>query len=447
VFDSLTLVPLRGARITLMATDTVTATTDTNGAFSVSLKSGTWHAEVAHPRFDSLRLSFPARQLEVPPHAVVATELWTPSRRTVTRMLCGDSARRDDVALAGIVRDATTRRGIDSASVVVKWVNLTLRRGQFVRSTETHVTRTARDGWYVSCGVPSSGTLLSWAEHAGATSGPVALTLEGAPVRLDFSLDPTARPSAGSIDREPDSSGVSLFPTATGSVRYRVIVGDLAGRPVSNARVRILGQRTARTNEAGAVTLDSVAGGTQTLEVLAIGYQPQSRIVDIGPGREPTDTFVLASLRTLLDTIRVTAGRDPTGFERRRGTGVGQFITAADVERENPVRTTQLLRTRDGLRFTYEMNGVPYIAVTTQTFPCTPLILLDGFPARPVVPMVPGHAAIDWLVHPDEIGGAEIYTNSGKVPPELARWGPACATIAFWTRQALGLPKSTSLQP
>jgi hypothetical protein len=168
--------------------------------------------------------------------------------------------------------------------------------------------------------------------------------------------------------------------------------------------------------------------------------------VDIAPSRVPTDTFVLASLGTLLDTIRVTASRGPRDFESRRNAGVGQFITAADIERLNPVRTTQVLRTRDGLRLTYDRNGFPYIEVTTQTLPCVPLILVDGFPARPV-PTAPGEAAMDWLVHPDEIGGVEIYTNSAKTPPELARWGLTCAVIAFWTRQALGLPKSVSLQP
>jgi hypothetical protein len=168
--------------------------------------------------------------------------------------------------------------------------------------------------------------------------------------------------------------------------------------------------------------------------------------VDIARGRVPTDTFVLASLQTLLDTVHVTAGRRPTDFEGRRRAGIGQFITAADVEREDPGRTTRLLRSRDGLRFTYDRNGFPFIEVTTQDSPCTPVILVDGFPARPV-PTVPGEAAMDWLVHPDEIGGVEIYTNSAKIPPELARWGRGCATIAFWTREALGLPKSATLKP
>ena len=240
--------------------------------------------------------------------------------------------------------------------------------------------------------------LLTWAEHAGATSGPVALTLEGAPVRLDVSLDPMARPSGGSIDTEPDSSGVSLFPTATGSVRYRVFVRDLAGKPVSNARVRVLGQRTARTSDAGGVTLDSIAGGTQTLEVMAIGYQPQSRIVDIAPGREPTDTFVLASLRTLLDTIRVTAGRDPTGFERRRGTGVGQFITAADVERRKPSADHPAPANPRwfAIHIWHEWYSVHRSDDADVPLHAASYLLSMGFPTRPVTPMTAGHAAMDW---------------------------------------------------
>ncbi len=113
VFDSLAFAPLRGARITLTAASSVAATTDTNGVFEISLQSGTWRVEIAHPRFDSLRVTVPARHLTVPPNATVSTALWTPSRRTVTRMLCGDSARVDDVALVGLVRNATTSQVID----------------------------------------------------------------------------------------------------------------------------------------------------------------------------------------------------------------------------------------------------------------------------------------------------------------------------------------------
>src|SRR5436190_1709132 len=82
--------------VMLSAADTVTATTDSNGVFVVALQSGIWRVEIAHPHFDSLRVAVPTRRFEVPPKPFVAATLWTPSRHTVTRMLCGDSARSDD---------------------------------------------------------------------------------------------------------------------------------------------------------------------------------------------------------------------------------------------------------------------------------------------------------------------------------------------------------------
>jgi hypothetical protein len=457
VFDSLTRTRLSGARITFTAADSAggtaaRTTTDSSGTFAISLRSGTWLAALEHPRFDSLRVSVPLRRVVVPDTAAF-TLLGTDLPGAITRALCGSNVRNDDVALVGMVRDAATNKGLDSASVFVKWVDVKLTLRGFTRSTQAVVTRTTRDGWYVRCDVPATASVVSWAARGGATTGAVLFTLTGAPARLDLTLDTTARPSNGSVELDPDSSVGSLFPMSAGTARYHVIVRDANGRPLPNARVRILGRTTARSDAAGVVTLDSIASGTQTLEVSSIGYQPERRVVDIAAGREPTDTVVLTSLKSVLDTIRITGGRDPTGFERRRSAGIGQFITAADVARENPARTTQLLRTRKDLRYTFDRNGFASIEATTGTG-CQPLILLDGFPLRDLSPnsalAVPGEALLDWHMHPDEIGGVEIYTSTAQLPPEIARLSfgpPPCAAIVFWTRERLGLPKANPMKP
>lgn len=212
-------------------------------------------------------------------------------------------------------------------------------------------------------------------------------------MRLDLTLDTAARLSGGSVELDADSNGMSLFPLSAGSARYRVVVRDLAGRPVAGARVRILGRSPVRSDAAGTVTLDSIAGGTRTLEVLSIGYRPERRVIDVAIGREPADTMVVTPLTSVLGEVRRVAGRDPIGFERRKGAGVGQFITADDVMRENLVRTTRLLRTRDGLRYTFDRNGVPRIEVTTLPSRCTPLVLVDGFAPGPA-PAMPGRPSL-----------------------------------------------------
>lgn len=453
VFDSLTRTPLSGARIVFASADSSAVTvakaiTNANGTFALFLPSGTWLMQVEHARFDSLRVSLPPRRVKVPHQAVFNLAVGTPSPGTVTRALCGANVRSDDVALVGIVRNVATHSGLDSARVFINWVDLTLTPRGVTRSTETRVTRTTADGWYLSCGVPAEAMLLAWAEHAGATTGAVLMTSTRAPARLDLTLDTTAHRSMRPSDREPDSSGAILFPTSAGTARYHVVVRDVAGRPVTNARARLLGRSSARSDANGVITFDSIPGGTQTLEVLSIGYQPERRTIDVAVGGEPTDTVVLASLNAVLDTVRITASRDPTGFERRRETRKGQFITAADIASENPVNTTHLLRTRPGLRYTFDRNGLGFIEVTTLDKPCVPIILVDGFPPGPA-PTALGQATLDWTIHPDEIGGVEIYTTPGQVPAEFARFafGPACAAIVFWTRERLALPKANPMRP
>ena len=66
---------------------------------------------------------------------------------------------------------------------------------------------------------------------------------------------------------------------------------------------------------------------------------------------------------------------------------------------------------------------------------------------------MPGRAGLDWLVHPEEIGGVEIYSNPAEIPARLANWPDAtgqlraCGAIIFWTREKLGLPKATRADP
>lgn len=222
VFDSLLRTPLIGARITFAGPDSATGTvkkvvTDTSGAFTISLMSGTWLMEVEHARFDSLRVSVPPRRVEVPPQASFALAAATPSPSTVTRALCGTDARDNDIALVGVVRNAATHTGLNSVIVSVKWLDLTLTAQGVARSTETRVTRTTSDGWYVSCDVPIEAELLAWAERDGATTGAVLLTSTRAPTRLDLTLDTTARSSTGPYrTRAPDCSvEIPRAPTQT----------------------------------------------------------------------------------------------------------------------------------------------------------------------------------------------------------------------------------------
>lgn len=313
-----------------------------------------------------------------------------------TRALCGEDQAPGDIAIFGAVRDAASNSPLDTAVILVQWLDLTLGR---------------------------------------------------LPEHLDFTLDATAR--RFELDPEPARVRVSdAPPSAIGTAQYRASIRDSNGQPVPGAHARVLGHRYVSATADGALTIDSLAGGTQSLEVLAIGFLPERRVVNVPIGAAPPDTVRLTSLKSVLDTIRVTAGRDETGFDRRRASKLGQFITAADVERENPVNTTNLLRTRDGLHLEFDKYGGVYIVAPSEDprMPtCRPTILVDGFP-EPPAPQAPGTADVNWTMHPEEIGGVEIYNHSALVPIDFQRWMPhpnLCGAIVLWTRERLRLPRAT----
>jgi hypothetical protein len=483
VFDSLTHTPLAGARVAFvpaasLGTAPLATTTAANGTFEIGLASGRWLAAIEHPRFDSLGVDLPPRSVDVPRAKRFALVLTTPSVATITRAFCGPQQHASDVALVGMVRAGTAAPGLDSVEVLVQWVDLTLGRRGFARTLDTRSAHSDRNGWYVVCGVPAGAEVVAWAERRGATTGTIAISLPRTPARLDLVLDTTARAGASSSDLVRDSvaardsaaprdssrgraNDARRPPMLNGAARYRAIVRDLSGHPIPNARARTLGHRYVLSDERGAVMLDSLPGGSQTLEVLAVGYAPERRVVAASTDNTPLDTVVLASLKSVLDTVRVTVGRDATGFEARRRGRAGQFITAADIVRENPNTTSSLLRTRDGVHLVYDRRGDASIRVSVAgDTACKPHIFVDGFPTgsgksndtEPAVPHMTGMPAVNWLVHPDEIGGVEIYTSPAQIPPEFAIWikppvTEACGAILFWTREKLGLPKAPPTDP
>jgi len=424
VFDSLARTPLAGANVRFVPEETPgsggrSVSTAADGAFEIALPSGRWLASVEDPRLDSLGVTVSPRRVAVPRASRFSLALGIPSPLTLVHAFCGKHAG-DAGTLVGMVRSAGSMAGIDSARVLLQWTELTFGRGGITRTQPVAAVQADRNGWYVVCGLPAIAEIVAWAERGGAVTGALLKQLDGVPARLDFSIDTTA-------------------PAATPGVRRAdVLVHDLGGHPVAAARVRLLGQPFVLTDARGFVTLDSVAGGSQTLEVVAVGFAPDRRAVEIGAGETFADTVALAPLESDLDTVRVIAGHDGTGFDMRRLRGLGQYITAADIARENPENVTSLLRSLDGMQYVPSGGRERSGTVLMTRGPgrrCRPALWVDGFPAPPM--------ELNWLFHPDEIGGIEVYDVAAKVPAQFIDPGNnRCGVIVIWTREKLNLPKA-----
>jgi hypothetical protein len=233
------------------------------------------------------------------------------------------------------------------------------------------------------------------------------------------------------------------------------LVTDTSLAPLASVTVSVLGSSVrVVTGNNGRFRIADVPPGQYSLLARRIGFAAAAATVVVLASETQRISVYLQPATTSLDTIRVTGRDDPTGFETRRRGPVGQFITAADIIAEKPPSATTLLRTRDGLRQVFDKSGNPYITMFTGPSPagaCSPDIVVDGFPANSIL-TVTGVPNLNWAIHPEDIGGVEIYNDPAMVPPQFSapsiRGRPGfCGVIVFWTREKLGLPTITRANP
>ena len=164
---------------------------------------------------------------------------------------------------------------------------------------------------------------------------------------------------------------------------------------------------------------------------------------------------MITPLKSVLDTIRVLGG-DETGFFRRRTGTAGQFISAEDIEHENPAGTIELLRSRHGLRYDLDRGGNPrtvhhHVGERLEAADRRTRSSTDSH-HLPNMHHVTGIPDMNDEIRPDEIGGVEIYLTVAQLPAELRRFifGPvSCGVIRIvepasgWgCRKCQSLPRS-----
>lgn len=112
-------------------------------------------------------------------------------------------------------------------------------------------------------------------------------------------------------------------------------------RPVVSATVTI-GDRVARTNEAGAFRIGGVAVGTQRVAVRRLGYNAATKLVDVTSEGTATVTFALGPATTVLNDVVTTATGEQSRLE------VGNSI--GTIKADSIVPTTLIRNVSDLLQ-------------------------------------------------------------------------------------------------
>ena len=212
-----------------------------------------------------------------------------------------------------------------------------------------------------------------------------------------------------------------------GSVRDSMDVG------LADVEVSIVGESGPRTltNPDGNFLLTGVAPGLVEVQFALLGYATRTTKMIVQPGGSGRVMLAMSVDAIDLDPIEVSVEERSAylarvGFYDRARQGIGAQLTAADMDRLNPVR-------RGGIHvfdILNQLNGVASgpdgIIGTRAGNRCRLQVYVDD--------MRPGFGAIDpALLATDDVEAIEVYTGI-QVPAKYSRVSN-CGVVLIWTRR------------
>ena len=129
-------------------------------------------------------------------------------------------------------------------------------------------------------------------------------------------------------------------------------------------------------------------------------------------------------------------------YERAQG-GNGTFILRDEIEKRQPLKITDLLQGRAGIRVVAMSRAASALArdivmrsgagVIGRGRYCLPRVYLDGALIR-MGGSEPPVIALDEVAKPEDIEGVELYKTPSQVPPQYGGSSSACGVVLIWTR-------------
>jgi hypothetical protein len=424
--------PLPNATIWIEGTQRQTRT-DLLGRFRFdSLPAGTYRLSFNHPAFDQAGVGAPRWRVDLPAQGLQGVLLATPAPDSRYARACPTPRAENQGYLVGTVRDAAADTGLGGAVVNAMWAQVSVSRTTGVQTVRKNArAETNAHGLFVLCGIPNDGDITAWATFGSTSTGLVNVALNRRPLAAREFL----------VATKP------LLPTATAAdsaalaARLEGVVRNIDGEPIPDARVYVRGSRAiAKTTASGAFALSGLPGGTQVVEVTALGYQPGRQNVDLKPGDGRRAEIVLGKSVQRLQPLEVVGkmGSEQQSFLDRAKRGFGYFITEEDIQKRNPIIFEDIIRGVPGMQVVPVGQGYRITSSRGQSdilSDCTPTYFVDGSPFY-----VDPSNGDPFPVGPSEIMGIEVYAGTAGVPVEFQRGtNGGCGTIVIWTKR--GGPK------
>jgi hypothetical protein len=238
---------------------------------------------------------------------------------------------------------------------------------------------------------------------------------------------------------------------AQGSVTGRVTDREQTAVVGAEVVIAAIGART-KTDSTGRFQFPALPPGLHRIDVRRLGFTPATIDVGVRTGESVSVQVLLLRAQTLpavaVEGMQPSAtGHRLRDFERRRSSGVGQFLTAVDLE---PERTKPLGDVLIRLRGVYLVRSELAACLTTTrgaqslqnavtgycgnrsigTY-CPVAVFIDGSPSYT------GHSEDVFNMNSlraDEVAGVEFYSSSSTLPREFSAPRGTCGAVVIWRK-------------
>lgn len=405
-FDSLGRKPMRGALVAI-AGSTRTAVTDSAGSFEFrDLQPGAYRLITQHEALEAIGLSAQAT-LALVTSSDGFVNVAVPSFETIWRLTCESAPPAGDTALVyGTVRGLGRPRPVAGAAVIATWVDVVATGKRNFSTKRWHLdSHTDSTGTYVLCGVPTQTGLRMRAVSDSAESGLIDLL-----------------PLGNQLVQRRDMT-LSYDPNARG-----MVMGKVLGRnaiPIGGARVVAEGAKEVRTDAEGRFMIRDIPLGTQQVEVLAVGLQPVSRVVDVSLTDTArveihlTSPVVLRQMNIVASSVRQQFIKD---FNDRRVKGLGIFRDSTVIGGQGTLNS--VLMQIPGVSL---IRNQVYFPRTLGT--CVPIVWIDGVHVQTTDDLM--------ALRPSDFAAIEFYTRELTTPSQFIVRNsrtPQCGAIVAWTK-------------
>jgi TonB family protein len=215
-----------------------------------------------------------------------------------------------------------------------------------------------------------------------------------------------------------------------------IVIDSVARVGVAGAEVALEGT-TARavTDPQGQFRLVATEPGTGMLRVRRLGFAARTVAAHGAADGEPLRIALTPTLQSLAAVLvqgerARYSGRLAGYYQRLEQHSSGQFITRADMQRENQSQLSQVLRRAPGVSVG-RAGGRAGVSnsVRMRGMNCPPLLWLDG------AQMGSGDVDVDSF-SPSSLEGIELYLSATSTPGQYqaSRGRSECGTILLWSR-------------